>query len=142
MITLQDLARIQQERLNFQNRLNDIGVTEEFISELVETFYGKVRDDELLGPIFAAEIQDWAPHLAKMKAFWGTVILKKNLYSGKPLPAHQKLNDVTSEHFQRWLLLFEETISSISLNDEVVEVFMEPANRMAARIESAMGIGS
>ena len=71
-----------------------------------------------------------------------TVMIAKDQPQYKPLPAHQKLNDVTSEHFQRWLQLFEETIRSISLNDEVSQVFMEPANRMAARIESAMGIGS
>ena len=46
-----------------------IGVDADFINHLVETFYEKVREDELLSPIFAERISDWPPHLSRMKAF-------------------------------------------------------------------------
>ena len=41
------------------------GIDAGMIDRLVRTFYGKVRQDEVLGPVFAARIGDWEPHLAK-----------------------------------------------------------------------------
>ena len=40
---------------------------------LVDTFYTRVRADELLGPIFDERIQDrWERHLDLMYRFWPT----------------------------------------------------------------------
>jgi hemoglobin len=39
-------------------------MTEAQLTELVHSFYGKVRDDVALGPVFAAAISDWPHHLA------------------------------------------------------------------------------
>jgi hemoglobin len=45
-------------------------VTEDTIAEVVDTFYGRIRDDQLLGPIFAGAIgTEWGSHLNKMKTF-------------------------------------------------------------------------
>ena len=40
------------------------GIDEALIDRLVEDFYARVRDDALIGPVFAERIEDWAPHLA------------------------------------------------------------------------------
>ena len=38
---------------------------------MVNTFYDKIKEDELLGPIFNERIQDrWASHLETMYKFW------------------------------------------------------------------------
>ena len=42
------------------------GITEAMIERLVRSFYDKVREDEMLGPVFDARIADWEPHLAQM----------------------------------------------------------------------------
>ena len=42
------------------------GVTEPMIEMLVHAFYGRVREHEILGPIFNARIDDWPEHLAKL----------------------------------------------------------------------------
>ena len=42
------------------------GLDEALLTELVHRFYGKVRADTVLGPIFAARIEDWGPHLERM----------------------------------------------------------------------------
>jgi len=47
------------------------GIDEAMIERLVRGFYARVRGDDVLGPIFAAKIDDWEPHLQKMFAFWG-----------------------------------------------------------------------
>lgn len=84
----------------------------EDIHLLVNTFYGKVRQDDLIGPIFNAVIQDkWPLHLEKMYAFWQTVLLQEITYGGSPFPPHAKL-PVEKEHFDRWLSLFRETLDT------------------------------
>jgi len=84
------------------------GLDGPMIERLVHGFYGKVRVDDLLGPVFAARIRDWGPHLEKMVAFWHSVALMTGTYEGAPMPAHVTL-PVGWEHYQRWLALFRET---------------------------------
>ncbi len=80
---------------------------------LVDTFYSKVRADELLKDIFNGVIQDrWPEHLEKMYRFWQTILLEERTYSGSPFPPHAQL-PVTKEHFDRWLQLFYETLDEL-----------------------------
>lgn len=80
------------------------------VKVLVDTFYGKVRKDDILAVIFDGVIQDnWAVHLEKMYRFWQTVLLSEHTYYGSPFPPHAKL-PVSAEHFGRWKMLFFETI--------------------------------
>lgn len=77
---------------------------------LVDNFYGKVRKDPLIGPIFDQVIQNhWPEHLEKMYRFWQTLLLDNHTYFGSPFPPHAKL-PVQWEHFQKWLELFNQTI--------------------------------
>ncbi|NWN23028.1 group III truncated hemoglobin, partial [Escherichia coli] len=62
----------------------EIGIDEDFVSELVERFYGRVQADPVLGPIFAGRIADWGPHLAQMKRFWRSVLFSSGEYLGRP----------------------------------------------------------
>lgn len=84
------------------------GLDEDRLRALVHRFYEKVRADAVLGPIFAARISDWGPHLAKMVDFWSSVALMTGRYHGAPVPAHAGL-PVEWAHFERWLMLFRET---------------------------------
>ena len=82
----------------------------EDIRILVDSFYLNVQKDELLSPIFNEKIGDkWDLHLPKMYSFWQTILLEEPTYSGRPFPPHAKL-PVSKAHFDRWLLLFFETI--------------------------------
>ena len=82
----------------------------EHIIAIVDSFYEKVRADELIGPIFndLANI-DWSEHLPKLYNFWEDLILGTDNYSGRPFPPHTKFN-LKPEHFEKWLALFTETI--------------------------------
>lgn len=109
-----------------------------FIGKLVRTFYGRVRADERLGPIFAAEIRgDWEPHLEKMTDFWCSVILKNGAYSGRPVPAHLKLSQVREEDFDIWLGHFRRTAAELC-PPEVAAVFVDRAERIAQSLRLAM----
>jgi hemoglobin len=83
------------------------------IKLLVDQFYTKVREDELLSPIFHEIIGNkWPEHLEKMYRFWQTILLEKYTYSGNPFLAHAKLG-VTQLHFNRWITLFYEVLDSL-----------------------------
>jgi hemoglobin len=82
--------------------INDIVV-------FVDDFYGKVRQDNLIGPIFDNVIKDWGPHLEKMYAFWNAALFGVPGFRGNPFAKHAPL-PVDETHFERWLSLFGETI--------------------------------
>lgn len=82
------------------------------IDRLVTRFYARVRDDDLLSPIFAERVTDWPTHLGRMNAFWGSVLRAEPGYRpdrGTPQELHASLERATREHFERWLELFEQT---------------------------------
>lgn len=80
---------------------------------LVDTFYGKIREDEALKDIFNNKIEDrWPEHLQKMYNFWQTVLLEEHTYYGSPFMPHAKL-PVNLEHFERWLRLFNTTVDDL-----------------------------
>jgi hemoglobin len=60
----------------------ETGIDEAMIERLVRSFYARVRDDGILGPIFAAKIEEWEAHLQKMFAFWSSVALMTGRYHG------------------------------------------------------------
>jgi len=97
---------------------------------LVDTFYEKVRKDDLLKNIFNNVIQDkWPIHLEKMYRFWQTVLLEEHTYSGSPFAPHANL-PVNKTHFKRWLLLFNATIDELFTGEKADEAKWR-ANKMA-----------
>ena len=105
------------------------------ITILVDTFYGKVRENPLLKDIFNNIIQDrWPEHLAKMYNFWQTVLLDKHTYYGSPFVPHAKL-PVELEHFDKWLLLFNATVDEL-FEGEKAEKAKWQGQRMAQMFHS------
>lgn len=109
------------------------GIDEAMIEQLVHAFYGKVREDALLGPVFEARIRDWGPHLQQMCAFWSSVALMSGRYHGNPMARHLPL-PVHATHFDRWLALFEETAREVCPPAAQAH-FIERARRIAESIE-------
>jgi len=82
----------------------------EDIRLFVDEFYARVRRDDLIGPIFLQVLPgDWQPHLDKMYAFWNAVLFGVAGFKGNPFSKHAPLQ-IRHEHFDRWLVLFGETI--------------------------------
>ncbi|MEP6464959.1 MAG: group III truncated hemoglobin [Parafilimonas sp.] len=104
------------------------------IKLLVNTFYDKVRNDNLLSPVFNERIKDkWPQHLEKMYTFWETVLLEKRTYFGRPFPPHANL-PVQHIHFEKWLQLFSTTIAEL-FNGEKANEAKWRANKMAEMFE-------
>lgn len=120
-------------------RAAGMGVDEDFVSRLVDGFYGRIREDAVLGPVFNREIEDrWGAHLAKMKAFWSSVALASEGYEGRPIPAHIKLQDLTHADFERWMGLFAATLDELGAGEEAKRFFLERAGRISTSLQMAM----
>lgn len=112
------------------------GIDGAMIERLVRGFYARVREDDLIGPVFAARITDWEPHLQRMCAFWSSVALLTGQYHGQPMPRHMPL-PIDARHFDRWLALFTDTARELC-PPAAAEHFIERAQRIAQSLE--MGV--
>jgi hemoglobin len=102
----------------------------EDIKLLVDSFYTKVRNDELLAPIFNERIKDkWPQHLDKMYRFWETVLLETHSYHGSPFAPHAAL-PIDAQHFDKWLELFQSTLDEYFEGEKADEAHWR-ASKMA-----------
>lgn len=113
------------------------------IETLVNTFYDRVRGDEVLGFIFNEVAHtNWIAHLPKMYAFWETVLFRSGGYTGNPLAAHAKLVPLTTmgrEQFDRWLMLFRGTVDDLFAGEKAEHIkncAEDMANVIHARINN------
>lgn len=107
------------------------GIDDALIGRLVEGFYARIQADEALGPIFAARVANWAPHLARMKDFWGSVAIESGRFRGNPLLKHIAIREITSAHFERWLALWQATLADFAPTPEAEAFFQLRAERIA-----------
>ncbi|WP_207425907.1 group III truncated hemoglobin [Pedobacter sp. SYSU D00535] len=83
------------------------------IELMLNNFYGRVRNNELLGPIFNSRIGDrWPEHLDKMYRFWETVLLNEHSYGGSPFLPHASMQ-IDASHFAIWKSLFIATVDQL-----------------------------
>lgn len=86
---------------------------------LVNEFYKRVVKDDLIGPFFTEIIKfDWDVHIPLMIKFWSSVLLGKAGYVGRPIDKHIAINKVAlllPAHFERWKLLWAQTINTLFL---------------------------
>ena len=107
----------------------------EDIKLLVERFYGRVREDNLLKDIFNERIQDrWPAHLEKMYRFWQTVLLEEHTYYGSPFVPHAKL-PVEAQHFDQWINLFHQTVDELFAGEKATKAKWQ-GERMAVMFYS------
>ena len=110
------------------------------IHELVARFYGRVRQDPLLAPVFMATLGEtdaaWAAHLARLADFWSSVMQGSGRYHGDPFSTHLRLPDLTPVMFDRWLNLFQATCREVLRPNEAAAF----GNR-AARIARSLRMG-
>ena len=95
-----------------------IGIDPDFVSAFVDAFYGRIREDALLGPIFAAHITDWPWHLDRMRRFWRSILMNSGEFSGNPMQKHLALTGLEEGHFAHWLTLFYETLRALETHPE------------------------
>ncbi|MBV1686558.1 group III truncated hemoglobin [Novosphingobium sp. G106] len=90
-----------------------IGIDDDFVAQLVESFYARIRADALLGPIFAARIADWPLHRDRMKSFWRSILHNSGEFAGNPMAKHLAIPGLERDHFAHWLNLFYATLREL-----------------------------
>ncbi|NVK64036.1 MAG: group III truncated hemoglobin [Flavobacteriales bacterium] len=76
---------------------------------LVESFYQKVVQDDVLAPFF--QHLDFDKHLPKMIHFWAFVLLDEPGYTTDVTQKHSHMC-LAQVHFDRWLELFNQTVDA------------------------------
>ena len=85
---------------------------------LIDTFYEKVQQDEVIGFIFNDIAQvNWEQHLPVMYAFWEFSLLgSSDTYRGNPMQKHRDLHEkfpLKAAHFDRWVALFQSAVDDL-----------------------------
>ena len=128
---MNDMSYAEKARAKKKANALAIGIDDALISDLVEGFYGRVRKDDLIGPVFESHVRDWTPHLARMKDFWASVTLESGRFRGNPMLKHIAIGGLEQTHFDRWLEIWEETVAKLVPTDAAQDVFREAAQRIA-----------
>jgi hemoglobin len=84
------------------------------VRTLIDAFYGRIREDDMLGHIFndIAKV-DWPNHLPRMYSFWEFLLLGGEGYSGNPIEPHRRLHQqvrLEKKLFDRWVEIFQSTV--------------------------------
>jgi hemoglobin len=92
---------------------------------LVDSFYTRVKQDDLLAPIFNnTEYFSWETHIPVMVSFWETLLLDAATYKGNTMQKHIQLHrqhPLTPQLFDRWKELFYETLDTLFEGPQVKE---------------------
>jgi hemoglobin len=96
--------------------MNDITSREDILN-LVNSFYQKVKPDDKIGVFFTSVVDfSFEAHIPIMVNFWEAILLSGHAYKGNPMPKHIALHHILPlkhEHFERWLQLWEETLTEM-----------------------------
>jgi hemoglobin len=115
--------------------LKDI-TTDEDIKLLVDRFYDKLLQDEIMKPIFEHVVKEGLQeHLERIYDFWNSILIFTKKYKGDMNGKHLPLN-ISQEHFTIWLKYFNETVDEYFLG----EIASEAKNRALtmSRVMKAM----
>ena len=125
--------------------LDSIG-GEAALRPLLADFYARARADEVLGPVFAAHVQDWEAHLEAVTAFWVTMLGGRALgggaaWRGNLNHIHAPLG-VRGVHLARWLALFR-AAAEAHLPPDAAQILTARAEAMGKRLgRQRAGAGS
>ena len=117
--------------------MSAVAITPSTIIRMVDTFYGRVREDAVLGPVFDARLAGrWQEHMPRMYAFWTKVLLGMGEFEGNVYGKHMALSGIEREHFVRWLTLFKLTTIEVFGAEDAKDAML-----VAERIASSLQLG-
>tara|TARA_B110000285_G_scaffold121729_1_gene137671 strand:+ start:572 stop:913 length:342 start_codon:yes stop_codon:yes gene_type:complete len=108
--------------------------TNKDVELLVNTFYSKVVEDNVLVPFF--KNLNLKVHMPKMIEFWEFVLLDKAGYKTDVTEKHMHMR-LKKEHFDQWVFLFNETVDAL-FEGEKAELAKQRAFLVGWTIQSKM----
>lgn len=110
----------------------------EQITTLLSVFYGRVRKDPEIGPVFNRIVDDWDEHLTRLEDFWSSLMLASGRYKGNPLAMHALHSDlITPTMFDSWLAIWARTTDEL-LPPDIASIMQTKAHRIAERLKTVM----
>jgi hemoglobin len=108
-----------------RDELPDIQSRED-CERLVRAFYAKALHDPLIGWIFTDVAKlDLEEHVPTITSFWETMLLGGRSYGGGAFAPHADLHfragGLRRPHFERWLMLWAETVDEHFAGDRAEE---------------------
>ncbi len=104
------------------------------IEILVNTFYEKVKKDEVINYLFTDVVPvNWEKHLPVMYDFWDNILFSTGNYEGNPMAKHKAIDQkspLSMRHFQQWISLFTETVNEL-FEGENAELIKQRAQSIA-----------
>lgn len=117
-----------------------LGVDAGYVASMVEAFYARIRNDDLLGPIFAERIENWPAHPDRMKSFWRSILHNSGEFSGNPMLKHIAIPGLELPHFSRWLDLFYATLREAEGHPEATTLVGGRARMIADSLLTAIAM--
>lgn len=132
------LSYAERARVQKAAEAQALGIDDALISDLVEGFYRHVRAHNILGPIFAAKISNWDPHLSRMKDFWASIVIESGRFRGNPMLKHIAIPGLSKAHFEIWLGLWDKAIAEVITNPAAADLFRSRAHRIASSLQAGI----
>ena len=96
------------------------------IIRLVDTFYEKIKTDQVIGFLFNEVAQiNWENHLPKMYDFWENVLFFTGNFDGNPMQKHKELHNkcpLKHAHFNHWNEVFRITVDELFVGEKAEEI--------------------
>ena len=109
----------------------------EDIKLVVNTFYKRIQQNNVLGPIFEERVGNkWNEHLEKMYRFWQTILFNEHTYSGAPFPPHARM-PIDESHFIIWVKNWTNTVDEF-FSGPIAEEAKKRGTLMAAIFNSKL----
>ncbi|MBL0145091.1 MAG: group III truncated hemoglobin [Chitinophagaceae bacterium] len=106
---------------------------------LVNTFYEKVKTDNIIGYIFTEVAHvNWENHLPILYKFWENTLFYTGSYEGNPMELHKHLHrlmPLTTEHFNQWTTLFNTTVDEL-FSGETAELAKQRSSSIASVMQA------
>ena len=113
-------------------------IEETQLPALLNRFYGRVRQDADLGPVFNDAVENWPHHMERLSEFWSSVMLTTGRYKGNPMMKHLvHAERITPEMFKRWLALWEQTTGEM-FAPETAAAMQAKAHRISESLQLAI----
>ena len=120
--------------------------TRDDIERLVRSFYGQALTDPIIGFIFTDVAKlDLEAHVPKITAFWETILLGVQTYSGGVFRVHAEVHQkvrLREGHFERWLQLWFGTVDEMFAGERANLAKVHALRVAQAFIERLQGIPS
>lgn len=116
-----------------------LGIDEEYLRRMTKFFVARVRTNKRLGRIGATgTADDEERQVERMVAFWSSIALHRDVYSGDLVTAHRNLRDVQRQDFVRWLELFQATLEETAPTVDAGNYLLSRTEIIAKELERVL----